>query len=508
MNRNHPHSTKGLPGDVPGEDRGVAQTSMIRSVLATATLFAVVLAILSAAPAAAAEAVNCDGRWVRTLGGPHAVTRIPIDDVAGLRHSLPALEASIRAVVTRDASLGPVVADALIAAIRDGSGISERVMKRDEAVRWMAYQPAPGRFEAIAPACLKLTRSYDAFEITVEIPEPAPTGQTPVCAVLATRDCALQDPKITVDLRGSSPGARATMSVGGQPAVAIGGGQGERFSIDDPGQYERAAVFTVRAEGAPVTTRTARVFRFLMPKICGNLAYLGEAPSRTIAAASAALTCEKSVSVGVCTPVVVPPPVEPEIVADVCEEGWVTRPFLFAFMPLGDKQSRDILLGSRPARETFEMDGGYGVGLAMEKRMGPVLGLEAAAMFGRGDSEYDLDDGVSSGSDSHPTNFYALTFGPNFHLLGCGGTDLYVGPFLGYGGFADPNYWALDHHFRADFDGRFVWGAQLGLDLPFKGDGPWGLHGGVRYMRLSQDTDAGSIKVDPLIVELGLSYRH
>jgi hypothetical protein len=42
--------------------------------------------------------------------------------------------------------------------------------------------------------------------------------------------------------------------------------------------------------------------------------------------------------------------------------------------------------------------------------------------------------------------------------------------------------------------------------VPF-GTGPWGFHGGVRYFDLSQDTDAGTLEVDPLLVTVGLSYR-
>ncbi len=472
------------------------------------TLLGSAVAALSPSPASAATAADlCDGHWVKRLGGSHAVTRKPIDDLAELRRRLPELEASIRTVVGMDPSLGPVVADALIATIRDGAGMSERSMRRDESMRWMAYQPKPGQFGAIMPACLRLERSYDSFEISVEIPEPALANPAAACAVSAIRDCALENPKIMVNLRGSSPGARVTMSAGGQPAVAIGG-QGESFTIDDPGPYERDAVFTVRAQGGPAAARTARVFRFLMPKICGNLAYLGEDPKRTIAAAGEPESCEKSARVALCSVPVAPvPPVEQQAVADICEDSWVTRPFLFAFMPNGDAQERDIPFGRGTARERFEMDSGYGVGISVEKRMGPVFGLEGTAMVGRGDSEYRLESNTASGTDTHVTNFYALTFGPNFHLLGCGGADLYVGPFLGYGGFADPNYWALDHHFRASFDGGFVWGAQLGLDVPFDGDGPWGFHGGLRYIKLSQDTDAGSMDIDPLIVELGFTYR-
>ncbi len=278
---------------------------------------------------------------------------MPIDDRPACAAGCPSSKRASATVVGRDPSLGPVVADALIAAIRDGAGITERPMRRDEAVHWMAYQPKPGRIEVISPACLRLERSYDSFEITVEIPEAGVGEPGAACAVSATRDCASSNPKITVDLRGSSPGARVTMSAGGQPAVAVGAA-GRELRDRRPGPVRARAVFTVRAQGAPATARTARVFRFLMPKICGNLAYLGEAPSRTIAAAGAALTCEKSVRVGALRSGTPAPVVrsQPEIVADVCEAGWVARPFLFAFMPLGDEQERDFLLGRRPgARE-------------------------------------------------------------------------------------------------------------------------------------------------------------
>jgi hypothetical protein len=487
-----------------GRESGRSLAFVASRTLPLVAALALASSLALAAPAAA-QPMPCDGPWIQTLAGPHAVTGVPIDDVADLRRRLGDLEAGIRTVVTSDPSLGPVVADALIAAIRSGTGITERPMRRDEPLHWMAYQPRPGSIEKISPACLSLKRSYDAFEFTVEIPDPVAAAGAPTCAISAVRNCAESNPSIALDLRGSSAGARVTMQANGRAAVAVAG-EGTALSVQDPGPYDLDATFTVRAQGEPTPARTARVFRFLMPKICGNLAYLGEAASRTIAPAGAALTCEKSVRVNRCERVV-PPVFEPEPVADLCEAGWIARPFLFAFKPTGDEQRRDIVLPTGPAREKFSLDGGYGLGIAVEKRYGPVFGLEGAVMFGKGDSDYEINNGFAKESDSHETTFYAFTLGPNFHLLGCSGTDLYIGPFLGYGGFADPNYWAFDHHFQASFDGGFVWGAQIGLDVPFSGDGPWGFHAGVRYIDLSQETDAGTITVDPLLVTLGLSYR-
>jgi hypothetical protein len=174
---------------------------------------------------------------------------------------------------------------------------------------------------------------------------------------------------------------------------------------------------------------------------------------------------------------------------------------------MGNDQHRDISLGAgKSGRENFEVGSGFGLDAALEKKLNDRWGIEGAFVIGQVDTTYKLSTAGLSGEDSHNANFYALTVGPNLHLLKCT-PDLYVGLFAGYGGIADPNYWVFNHHFQASFDGKFVWGAQLGLDVPFSPVSDWGFHGGLRYFDLSQDTDAGSINVDPLLIEAGLSYH-
>lgn len=489
-------------------------TALLLRAITSSSLLLAASAIVSVSPAAAADPDPCRGHWVRSLSGPHAITRQPITDAGNLRQRLPELEASIRTVIARDPTLSPSVAEALIVAIRGGSAVSERRMARDEAIRWMAYQPEPGRIEAISPACLRLQRSYDAFEIAVEVPDLAPPAPMPVCAITATRSCLADNPVFTVDTSGSSPGARLTMAVDdGQPAVAVEG-TGATWTVADPGPFDLEATFTVRAEVAAAPARTARTYRFLLPKACGNLAYLGEGAPRTVAPAAAPAPCEKSARVERCAPLVAAPAYVAPLAADAdrCEEGWaegwIMRPFLFGYSPTGSAQRREILLPwTGPANERFEIEDGYGIGLSLERRMGPVFGLEGALLIGRSGSKYTLDDRGTTGSAKHNVTLQALTLGPNFHLLGCSAADLYLGPFIGYGGIADPNYWVGDHRFVASFDRRFLWGAQLGLDVPFSGDSGWGFHGGLRYLDFSQDTDAGELEVNPLLLELGLSYR-
>jgi hypothetical protein len=418
--------------------------------------------------------------------------------------------------VAKDPTLSPAVADAVVAAIRSGGGIGERKLGRSETFHWMAYQPSKGDFELIAPPCVSLKQDYDAFEITVEVPEPAPAAAAAAaaCVVSAQRNCEPANPTITVSVAGSSRNARVTMTAPGQSPTPVTLA-GTSATVSDLMANSADLVFTVRAEGAPPAAQMARQHRFVIPKICGNLSYLGEVGRRQIAGPAAAATCEKSVTTPRCRqappPVVAAPAAAPaeEATAAACWDAsnWVARGFAFWFDPQGDEQHRDITVPfGATASEDFELGSGYGVGASLERRLSPHWGFEGAALLGRGDSEYELTvDGVT-GSASHNVNFYALLAGPNFHLLECS-PDLYLGIFAGLGGFADPNYWVAGHHFAASFDGRFVYGAQLGLDLPFGKSSNWGLHGGVRYFQLDQKSDAGTLKVDPLLVELGLAYR-
>lgn len=551
---------------------GGPATNRFRSGLLAAA--ALLLTTLLPAGAAAAASDPCAGRRVRSLGGPHAVSREPIRDLADLKRRLPELEAGMRDVLARDAALGAGVADALFAAIRDGSAVAERKLGRGESFRWMVYQPKPGQLELIQPPCVALDRDYDAFEITVEVPEPPPAVPADArCALGVTRNCERQNPTITLDTTGSS--ARARVERGGQPVP----GQGPRWAIADPSPYSADETFVVHAEGTAPPAHTARVYRFVLPKACSNLTFAGEEAQRTLSAAAPPATCEKSVTAKMCKPwaevAVAPQEVEVHHTAAVetaggwhdglakleaicadrsepvaldpsgsspfapptvcCGHGgydlrfetrnaagdtaeataklavrrhdWVLRTSLVYYSPTDGEQERGLASIGPPARESYEVDQGLGVGVALERRFSERWGLEGSAIFGKTETTYELTLGGATGEDDHPANFYAFTVGPNLHWNGCKSPGVYAGLFAGYAGLADPNYWVFGHHFHADLAGEFVWGAQLGLDWPFDPASDWGLHAAVRYFANEQETDAGSFDVDPLLVEVGLSYR-
>lgn len=533
-----------------------------------------------AGPAAAADAAQCRGHWVRALGGPHAVTRKPIKDLADLQKRLPELEAGFRELVAQDASLSPEIAETLIAAIRSGEGVLERNVYRKEEVRWMAYRPARGKLGVIAPPCIDLARDYAAFEIVVGIddPEPAPVPP-PNCGIAATRQCERENPQVAIDLTGSDPGAQVTLARAGEAAHAIAV-PGTNFTVADPAPYSADLTLTVTVTAPPPPQRFRHFYRFLLPKTCGNLAYFGPGEAKPLPPPPP-VSCTKSVEVGQCAPwceidvepaavkvhepvqvtmrggfhesqaklgvagpkhatplavtaapfaVTYEPPVpscpdqpyefscEARNAAGASSGGsasvtashlpWILRPSLLAFSPTDGKQSRHVMIWDDPAHERFKTETGFGLGLALERRFNQTWGLEVGGLAGKADTKYRLDRAIgTSGSASHNVTFYALTVGPNLHLLGCCTTDLYVGLFAGLGGMADPNYWVGDRRLQATFDSDFVWGAQLGLDVPFKPVRDSGLHFGVRYMGLEQKTDIGKLKVDPLLAEVGLFFR-
>lgn len=546
----------------------------LRLPISAARTGAVAAALFCFASMAAAAADDpCKGRLVRRLGGPHAITKQPIRDLADLQRRLPELEAGMREVIARDPKLGPGVADALIAAIRSGNGVTDGKLGARDNFLWMSYQPQKGVIGVIEPPCAQLRKDYDSFDIAVEV---APAAAAPVqdarCALTVNRNCERENPTITLDTTGSSGGVRVER--GGQ-AVA---GAGPRLTTADPAPYSEDLTFVVRAQGSAPAAQAATVHHFRIPKICGNLAFMGSSPGRTVAAAAKPAGCEKSVTAPQCKPwaevAVEPPTVEVhhpttiktaggyhdglarlEIVCpggtpividnpershqhtpghlccdhdgynvrfetrnaagDVAEatarlnvtpHDWTLRTSLAYLMPMDGEQERDIEIGGAAAREQFEVDDGIGVTVALERRLNTHVGIEFGALLGQFDTEYEVTLGDATDGWELSPKVYAFMVGPNFHFGRCA-PDLYAGIFVGYGGLYDPNYWAFGHRFHADFSGDFIYGAQLGLDVPFRADSDWGFHLGARYIVLDQETDAGTIDIDPLILELGLAYK-
>ncbi len=190
--------------------------------------------------------------------------------------------------------------------------------------------------------------------------------------------------------------------------------------------------------------------------------------------------------------------------------GWSITPFLTRIDPGDDRQRFDLGGGERQA---YWFEGGQGAGAQAEYRFNKWFGLGFGAFFGAVESHFELDF-VENGVDvwdmtDDDSDTFGLFAGPIFHLTPDTRVDLFIGPLLGYLDYGSVEFNLQGRNFRRSFDSDTTFGAQLGLDIPFRADGPWSLYLGAMYF----DADANSddfpeldLDIEPLFLNLGVSY--
>jgi hypothetical protein len=159
-------------------------------------------------------------------------------------------------------------------------------------------------------------------------------------------------------------------------------------------------------------------------------------------------------------------------------------------------------------RTKLRFDGGEGLGAGLEYHFNERVGLEGTLIFADIDSSFILDINAEWERDTDSSSTLMFLFGPNFHLTPGRRVDFYLGLFAGLVDIDGTSYTTLGETFERGFDEDFVFGGQVGLDIPF-GAGDWGLHLGGRYIDLSVDVDDEldrglSLDMNPLIWELGI----
>lgn len=161
-----------------------------------------------------------------------------------------------------------------------------------------------------------------------------------------------------------------------------------------------------------------------------------------------------------------------------------------------------------PIRENFGIENGTGFGLGIEFRPTQKIGVEAGLLLASLDASYKLDIGSDWAMDQDDVDFTAFTLGMNFHPLeNTGRFDLFLGPFIGFSNFDDADFTALGTNKQYDFDGGFLWGAQVGFDLLFSEGGPWAFTSALRYMETTAEEKSFDIDLDELILSAGIAYR-
>jgi outer membrane protein W len=551
------------------EPRGEEMPTLSRHVKSAASLlFMLGMMTLAASSPSTAQGV-CPGfdrkHTITRLGGANALA--PGGGHSRTRAELQAYFAAnaetIRAVLT-SRGLSTEVANALLDAVRQGTGITERAMPEGERLQWMAYRKN-GNVTTIENVCLNLPGAAPAFEITVPVVTATETTR-PDCSIDVTTDLQ-PDGTGTLRVR-TAPGARVTMEgPGGARTIIEGGASTWSGPWDDP--YRADYAFTVTNEGA--TTDAITSYTFLVPRECLNLALVVEEPKQQ--RVSRPETCTERRTV----PRPVPPPPKPPscnvvldltqahrgdvvgyqvtgewtrldlqvlldgvplttphltgprgtlaltrrgtytIVATTTNEpsdskicrasvevggaDWIVRP-IAAYLVTDGETSGTVNPGSCPcpARTNYGYDDGYGLGLGVERRFSERFGVEARALYGRLDEKLWIGANGIGITERDRRHYWDLSIGLNIHLTPKGSLDWYAGPFVGYSKVDGHKFLVVDRSLEYDTKGALTWGAQTGLDWPF-GRSPWSLHGGARYTRYAPDVTQRQTQPNGAVLE-------
>ena len=176
---------------------------------------------------------------------------------------------------------------------------------------------------------------------------------------------------------------------------------------------------------------------------------------------------------------------------------WTIRGYLAGITTNGDLARDDQIRANGDREQTaFNFDGGDGLGFGLERHISQRLGLELGVLLAdlEGLLMFDLDSPVPGGGfgqglwgmNEGDVGFTALTAGLNYHLTPNSRADFYIGPYVGLAMLDDVTISDLGESFRYNFDDEFVYGLNLGLDIPFRAGGPWALAAGVRWMDLDR----------------------
>lgn len=185
---------------------------------------------------------------------------------------------------------------------------------------------------------------------------------------------------------------------------------------------------------------------------------------------------------------------------------WIGRVHGVAMQSSGD----EVTVVDPVAGETSILGIGDGSGFALgvEWMLNPRLGFDAGILFGDLDTDFKLQAGSVSLTDSEETGVEAYTVGLNYQLTPEARADVYVGAFFGMIFFDDTIF--LTEAGRSDkrvFDDDTGFGLRVGVDVPFGETSPWSFSAELRYFDVILEGEVAGQDIDfkALIPAVGVS---
>lgn len=512
-------------------------------------------------PAAAENHNPCDGfskeNTVTRLNTADAFSRGGAQEWQDLARQFERYRADIEALMqARGLS---ELTQPLFDAVRAGN-VSERSIENGETFEWMAFRKK-GQADSTGPVCFSTRKTYSAFEVKVVLKKQGPAPAVS-CDFEATGDC--REHTLSVNL----PSAGATVTMNGTTVVESGetswqGDFADRFDTTYRFEATNSApgtttvetytfvipkvclnlafdgVTTTEETGAAATcSESATVDPCPRPQVelTAPEEALAREPFPVSATGNGALalqvtcpegetleydspsspvsgdpTCRRAGEAGVSATVTTEfgdTATATDTVNVLRNSAWTIRAFG------GPLSGDDFFMTNRirsngvNERTKLKVEDGFLAGVGAEYHFNDRVGLEGALLLGNLDSTFILDLNDDWASDDDDLGLFGVTLGPNFHLTPNSRVDFYIGPFIGFINPGEGDYRTLGESTEVEFDSEFIFGAQLGLGVPF-GESPWGLAFGARYLDLSIEEDGGAgreFDLDPLALTAGISY--
>ena len=159
-------------------------------------------------------------------------------------------------------------------------------------------------------------------------------------------------------------------------------------------------------------------------------------------------------------------------------------------------------------RTEATINNGSGFGLEGECMVTPRLGIPLTLMWLSHDAHVMYDSSTEWLMDDTDIDWFSVTAGLNYHFLEPDNKfDLWAGPFIGLVSFDDAKVTLGNETTTTKFDDPFVWGLQLGLDVPARQG--FAFYAGLRWFNLEAEVEGQDIdfNLNPLMWNAGVSYR-
>ena len=198
----------------------------------------------------------------------------------------------------------------------------------------------------------------------------------------------------------------------------------------------------------------------------------------------------------------------------LAEDGsrWVLRGYGLWLSPAGD----EVLVvrtgpGGAPERTTHSItEDGTGLGLALEFLWTPRLGVELGALAAELDTDFRLETGGTSLTDTETMGITAYTLGVNWHLRPGRRVEASLGAWTALSFYDDVIFLTeAGRREKVFVDDDYGFGAKAALDVPFGRERAWRFSSELRYLVtiLESEVSGQDLDLSPLILAAGVGYR-